>query len=168
MFPHFSKLDSSIRASPLETDRHTDTHCVRQDRAARKASHPNLMNMWICCFMWWRRLCRCDPLKDLEIDYPQLLDGSHVITRILKNERGRQEGPGQKSRLGDLSRGQSDGRTQAKECEESREAGKDKEADSSHSPAEGMQFCWHLFSAQWNSFWISDLQNYKRRYLCCL
>ena len=84
----------------------------------------------------------------------QLLD---VITRVLKNERG----SGQKSRLGDLSRGQSDGGTQARECEESREAGKDKEADSSHSPAEGMQVCWHLVSAQWIqpilNFWPPEL-----------
>ena len=75
MFPHFSKLDSSIRASPLETDRHTDTHCVRQDGAARKASHPNLRNMWICCFMWWRRLCRCDPLKGPEIERLSTITG---------------------------------------------------------------------------------------------
>ena len=30
--------------------------------------HPNPRNLWICYVTWWKRLCRCDQVEDLEID----------------------------------------------------------------------------------------------------
>ena len=50
---------------------------------------PNPQNVWLCFLTWYKGLCRCVKVKDLDgeiiLDY---LSGPNVIKRVVKGKKG--------------------------------------------------------------------------------
>lgn len=88
--------------------------------------------------------------------------GPVLITRVLKDKRGKLEGQSQKKTPKEVRVmwGQKQG------FGKFLEARRRKKVDYSLDPPEGMQFCWHLILVQWNPLWSSYLQNCKTISLC--
>ena len=69
--------------------------------AAQRCPHHNSWNLWVCYLTWQKGLCRYD--SEIILAHP---GGPNVITKLLKNKRGRQES--QRRRYDNKSRGHSD------------------------------------------------------------
>ena len=54
-------------------------------RAPQRCAWPHLQNLWTCYLTWWKKLCSCSSVKDLEMGW--FLGFPNLITWVLIRKR---------------------------------------------------------------------------------